>query len=234
MLKIYSYLYKSVMLLLISAFALTASAQADRKFIRNGNRLYRQQQFAKAEAEYRKALSANSRNTQASYNLGCALLQQQKDSAAIAQFENAGKAETSKRRKAMAYHNMGVICQKHQMFSEAIEAYKESLRNNPSDNETRYNLELCRRQLKNQKKNDKNQNKNKKEDKNKDKQKEQQQKQDKKQNDKQQKQQQPQQQMSKENAEQMLNAAMQEEKATQQKLKQKQQQPQRRKLDQNW
>ena len=40
--------------------------------------------------------------------------------------------------------------------------------------------------------------------------------------------------MSKENAEQMLNAAMQEEKATQQKLKQKQQQPQRRKLDQNW
>ena len=205
MLKIYSYLYKSVMLLLMSAFALTASAQADRKFIRNGNRLYRQQQFAKAEAEYRKALSANSRNTQASYNLGCALLQQQKDSAAIAQFENAGKAETSKRRKAMAYHNMGVICQKHQMFSEAIEAYKESLRNNPSDNETRYNLELCRRQLKNQKKNDK-----------------------------QQKQQQPQQQMSKENAEQMLNAAMQEEKATQQRLKQKQQQPQRRKLDQNW
>ena len=205
MLKIYSYLYKSVMLLLMSAFALTASAQADRKFIRNGNRLYRQQQFAKAEAEYRKALSANSRNTQASYNLGCALLQQQKDSAAIAQFENAGKAETSKRRKAMAYHNMGVICQKHQMFSEAIEAYKESLRNNPSDNETRYNLELCRRQLKNQKKNDK-----------------------------QQKLQQPQQQMSKENAEQMLNAAMQEEKATQQRLKQKQQQPQRRKLDQNW
>lgn len=231
MLKIYSYLYKSVMLLLMSAFALTASAQADRKFIRNGNRLYRQQQFAKAEAEYRKALSANSRNTQASYNLGCALLQQQKDSAAIAQFENAGKAETSKRRKAMAYHNMGVICQKHQMFSEAIEAYKESLRNNPSDNETRYNLELCRRQLKNQK-NDKNQNK--KEDKNKDKQKEQQQKQNKQKNDKQQKQQQPQQQMSKENAEQMLNAAMQEEKATQQRLKQKQQQPQRRKLDQNW
>ena len=220
MLKIYSYLYKSVMLLLMSAFALTASAQADRKFIRNGNRLYRQQQFAKAEAEYRKALSANSRNTQASYNLGCALLQQQKDSAAIAQFENAGKAETSKRRKAMAYHNMGVICQKHQMFSEAIEAYKESLRNNPSDNETRYNLELCRRQLKNQKKNDK--------------QKEQQQKQNKQKNDKQQKQQQPQQQMSKENAEQMLNAAMQEEKATQQRLKQKQQQPQRRKLDQNW
>lgn len=230
MLKIYSYLYKSIMLLLMSSFALTASAQADRKFIRNGNRLYRQQQFAKAEAEYRKALSANSRNTQASYNLGCALLQQQKDSAAIAQFENAVKAETSKRRKAMAYHNMGVICQKHQMFSEAIEAYKESLRNNPSDNETRYNLELCRRQLKNQKKNDKNQNN--KEDKNKDKQKEQ--KQNKQKNDKQQKQQQPQQQMSKENAEQMLNAAMQEEKATQQKLKQKQQQPQRRKLDQNW
>lgn len=219
-------------MVLLSAVAIQASAQADRQLIRNGNKLYRQQNFDKAEAEYRKALANNAYNTQAMYNLGCALMQQQKDSAAIVQFENAGKAETSRERKSMAYHNIGVICQHHQMFSEAIEAYKESLRNNPSDNETRYNLELCRRQLKNQKQNGNN-NKDNNKGGNKDKQ--QQQKQDSKNNDKQQqKQQQPQQQMSKENAEQMLNAAMQEEKATQQKLKKRQQQPQSRKLDNNW
>lgn len=228
-------LYCSMRLIALTVFVIMAFnsfAQNDRQYIRNGNKLFRQQNYPKAEAEYRKALAKNSSNTQAAYNLGCALMQQQKDSAAIVQFENVGKIEKSQLRKSMAYHNIGVICQKHQMFSEAIEAYKESLRNNPSDNETRYNLELCKRQLKNQ---NGGSNKNKeKEDKNKEQQKEQSEKQDKQKNDNKQKQQKPQQQMSKENAEQMLNAAMQEEKATQQKLKSKMQQHQSRKLDNNW
>lgn len=226
---------KALTVFIMTVMAIGVSAQSDRQYIRNGNRLYRQQNFPKAEAEYRKALTQNHTNVQAAYNLGCALMQQQKDSAAIVQFENAGKAETSKLRKSMCYHNIGVICQKHRMFAEAIEAYKESLRNNPSDNETRYNLELCRRQLKNQQKDSGGNNNKEKEDKNKDQQKQQSEKQDKNKNDDKQKQQQNQQQkMSKENAEQMLNAAMQEEKATQQKLKSKMQQQQSRKLQNNW
>ena len=208
-------------ILLILSFQ-TASGQSDRQFVRNGNKFFGQQDYAKAEVEYSKAIAANAANTTAIYNLGCALQMQQKDSAAIVQYEKAGKAETSKRRKSMAYHNIGVICQKNQLFQEAIEAYKESLRNNPGDNETRYNLELCKRQLKKQNQNGGSKQK---EDK-----KNQQQKQDKdKQN-----QQQQQQQMSKENAEQLLNAAMQEEKATQKRMKQKMQQPQRRSLNNNW
>ena len=226
---------KALTVFIMTVMAIGVSAQSDRQYIRNGNRLYRQQNFPKAEAEYRKALTQNHTNVQAAYNLGCALMQQQKDSAAIVQFENAGKAETSKLRKSMCYHNIGVICQKHRMFAEAIEAYKESLRNNPSDNETRYNLELCRRQLKNQQKDGGGNNNKEKEDENKDQQKQQSEKQDKNKNDDKQKQQQNQQQkMSKENAEQMLNAAMQEEKATQQKLKSKMQQQQSRKLQNNW
>ena len=207
------------------------TAQTDRQLIRQGNKLYRQQNFAKAEVEYQKALAKNPRNTQAMYNLGCALMQQQKDSAAVQQLENAGKAETSKLRKAMVFHNIGVICQKHQMYGEAIDAYKESLRNNPADNETRYNLELCKRQQKKQNQNngggqnDNNDQKDKKQDdkQNKDKDKNQDQKK-----------QQPKEQMSKENAEQLLNAAMQEEKATQQRLKKAMQHPQKRQLQKNW
>lgn len=224
-------------LVVMSVIAFTVSAQTDRQYIRNGNNLYRKQDFPKAEAEYRKALTQNHTNTQAAYNLGCALLQQQKDSAAVVQFENAGKAETSRLRKAMCYHNIGVICQKNRLFAEAVEAYKESLRNNPSDNETRYNLELCKRQLKKQQQNGGgNDDKKDKEDKNKQQQKQQSDKQDNKKNDEKQKQQQQnqQQKMSKENAEQMLNAAMQEEKATQQKVKSKMQQSQSRKLQNNW
>lgn len=226
-----------LLLLLCTVQALAVSAQSDRQFIRNGNRLYRQQNYAKAEIEYRKAMGKNGRNTQAMYNLGCALMQQQKDSAAIVQLQNAGKAETARVRKAMAYHNIGVICQKHQLYGEAIEAYKESLRNRPDNNETRYNLALCKRLAKKQKQNGGKDNKNDKQKDNrndKDKQKQDKQnKQDSKQ-DKQQQQPRPEEQMSKDNAEQLLNYAVQAERATQQRMKQQQQQPQRRRLQKNW
>ena len=218
---------------MLQLFIATANAQADRHHIRQGNKLYRQEKYDKAEVEYQKALAANQRNPQAIYNLGCAMMMQQKDSAAIVQFENAGKLETDKRRKSMAFHNMGWICQKHQMYAEAIEAYKESLRNNPDDNETRYNLALCQRQ---QKKNQQNQGGGGKDDKKQDDDQDKKDKKDQNQQQDQQKQQQqpPKDQMSKENAEQLLNAAMQEEKATQQRMKKSMQHPNRRRLQKNW
>ena len=222
---------KLMLLTILLAMNGQSAFAQDRQSVRQGNKLYRQQGFDKAEVEYRKALAKNPRNTQAMYNLGCALMMQQKDSAAIVQFENAGKAETSAIRKAMSYHNMGFICQKHQMYGEAIQAYQESLRNNPNDDETRYNLALCKRLLKQQ---PNNQNKNQENKDNKDKKEQQDQKSQDKQNNNDQQKQQPKEQMSKENAEQLLNAAMQEEKATQQRLKKAMQEPRRRQLQKNW
>ena len=219
------------MLVLVFSGVNTLWAQGDRLLVRQGNRLYRKQQFAKSEVEYRKAIARNAENSQAIYNLGCALMQQQKDSAAIVQYERAGKLETNKIRKAKVYHNMGVICQRHQMFGEAIKAYEESLRNNPSDDETRYNLALCKRQQKQQQQQGGGQKDKEKNNQNKDKDKQQKQQQEKKE---QTPAQQPREQMSKENAEQLLNAAMQEEKATQQRMKEKMRRPQRRQLQKNW
>uniref|UniRef100_A0AB33JKM1 Tetratricopeptide repeat protein n=4 Tax=unclassified Prevotella TaxID=2638335 RepID=A0AB33JKM1_9BACT len=207
-------------------------AQADRKNIRKGNKEFHAEQYVQAEVSYRKAISQNPRNAQAIYNLGNTLLAQQKDSAAIVQFENAGKLETNKLRKSKSYHNIGIICQKRQMYAEAIEAYKESLRNNPSDNETRYNLALCQRLLKNQppKNNQQNQNK-----KNRDKDKQNNNnKQDKDKQDKSKKDSPNNQSMSKSNAEQLLNAAMQQEENTQQRLKKAMQQPKSKQLQKNW
>ena len=213
---------------------LTAMAQSsDRQFIRSGNKFYRQQNYAKAEAEYRKAVSVNGENAQALYNLGCALMMQQKDSMAVVQYQKAGAIEKSKVRKAKVYHNIGVVCQNHKVYDEAIKAYSESLRNNPSDDETRYNLALCKKLQKNQKKNNRNNGggKSKDKDKGKDKQ-NQDKKDDKKQN--QQDKQNKQEQMSKDNAEQLLNAAMQEEQATQQRMKKAMQHPRTKKLEKNW
>lgn len=223
-----------LMALFLSLCAQTVDAQSDRQFVRNGNKFYREQNYAKAEVEYRKALGKNASNTQAMYNLGCALLQQQKDSAAITQFETAGKTEKAHLRKAMAYHNIGVICQKRQLYAEAIEAYKESLRHNPNDNATRYNLALCKRLAKKQPPKNNNNNKNDKNKKDKDKKQQKQNKQNPNKNERNEQRQQNKEQMSKDNAEQLLNYAIQEEKATQRRLKQQQQQPQRRRLQKNW
>lgn len=217
--------------LIVALLVASASfAQNDRKYITQGNKLFRSGQFDKAEVAYRKAIEKNPRNPQAHYNLGNSLMAQKKDSAAVQSFQKSTELETSKIRKAMAFHNMGVVCQQHKMYGEAIEAYKNSLRLNPKDDATRYNLELCKRQQRNQKNQDK-QDQNKQKDKNGNDQKDEKQKnkdkQDQKKNNNENK-------MSKENAEQMLNAAMQQEKSTQQRMKKAMQKPRTNKLDKEW
>ncbi|MBR1547385.1 MAG: VWA domain-containing protein, partial [Prevotella sp.] len=119
-------------------------AQSDRMLVRQGNRNYRKGNAANAEVAYRKALEKNARNPQAAYNLGNAMLSQRKDSTVVSQLANAARLETNPIRRAQAYHNIGVVNQLGRNYGEAIEAYKEALRNNPADDQTRYNLELCK------------------------------------------------------------------------------------------
>ena len=214
-----------------------AQQKTDRDYIRSGNKLYNDSLFIKAEVDYRKALDINPKSTDAMFNLGNSLLMQQKVKEAMEQYESVSKVEKDKSKLAEIYHNMGVILQSAKQYPQCIEAYKESLRNNPKDDETRYNLALAQKLLKDQQQNQQNQDqqqqqqdqKEDKQDQNKD-----QQEQDKK--DQQQQQQQQQQQkneMSKENAQQLLNAVMQDEKNVQDKVK-KQIQIQGKKLDKDW
>ena len=229
-LNIFGRKQRTTTLIIALVVASASFAQNDRRYITQGNKLFRSGQFDKAEVAYRKAIEKNPRNPQAHYNLGNSLMAQKKDSAAVQSFQKSTELETSKIRKAMAFHNMGVVCQQHTMYGEAIEAYKNSLRLNPKDDATRYNLELCKRQQRNQKNQDK-QDQNKQKDKNGNDQKDEKQKnkdkQDQKKNNNENK-------MSKENAEQMLNAAMQQEKSTQQRMKKAMQKPRTNKLDKEW
>ena len=222
---------QTTMVVAFLMMATFASAQTDRQYVSQGNKLFRGGQYDKAEVAYRKAIEKNPRNPQAHYNLGNSLMAQRKDSAAIQSLQKSTELETSKTRKAMAYHNIGVVCQQHKMYGEAIDAYKNALRLNPADDTTRYNLELCKRQQKQQQQQQKNQQQNKdNKDKNgKDKKDEKQQNKDNKQQNKD-----KENKMSKENAEQMLNAAMQQEKSTQQRIKKAMQKPRSNKLDKEW
>ena len=226
------------LLLVASAGQVLAQQKTDRDYLRSGNKLYNDSLFIKAEVDYRKALELNPKSTDAMFNLANALLMQQKAQEAMEQYQSVSKIEKDKEKLAQIYHNMGVMLQSAKQLPQCIEAYKESLRNNPKDDETRYNLALAQKQLKDQQQNQQNQDqqqqqqeqKEDKQDQNKDQQ-EQEQKDQQQQN--QQQQQQNKNEMSKENAEQLLNAVMQDEKNVQDKVK-KQIQIQGKKLEKDW
>ena len=209
----------------------TFAQKAERDYLRKGNRQYHDSAFVDAEVSYRKALEAKPTSAMSRYNLGNALLFQNKPQEAMKEFEAASKMEHDKGKLASVYHNAGVILQGAKQYQQAIEAYKESLRNNPADHETRYNLALCQKLLKDQEQqggnNDQQQEQQLQQ------QQEEQQEQQQEQQQDQQDQQQDKNQMSKENAEQLLRSAMQDEKDVQDKVK-KQQVLKGRKLEKDW
>ena len=234
---------KYILFILFVILAAGASAQKiERDYIRKGNRLFNDSVFVDAEVNYRKALEVNPKSTVSMYNLGNTLSQQQKFKDAMEQYVAAGKIEKDKMKLAHIYHNMGVLFQAGKDYAQAVEAYKMSLRNNPKDDETRYNLALAQKMLKDQQQNQQNQDQN--QDQNKDEQekKQDQQKDQNKQNDqkKDDQQQQPPKpekkdnEMSKENAEQLLNSVMQDEKDIQDKVKKQQQVTQGGRLEKDW
>ena len=224
------------LLLVASAGQVLAQQKTDRDYLRSGNKLYNDSLFIKAEVDYRKSLEINPKSTDAMFNLANALLMQQKAQEAMEQYQSVSKIEKDKEKLAQIYHNMGVMLQSAKQLPQCIEAYKESLRNNPKDDETRYNLALAQKQLKDQQQNQQNQDqqqqqqeqKEDKQDQNKD-----QQEQDQKDQQQNPQQQQNKNEMSKENAQQLLNAVMQDEKNVQDKVK-KQIQIQGKKLEKDW
>lgn len=207
-----------------------------REHLRSGNRLYADSLYDKAEVEYRKALELDPNGSQALFNLGNALLYQDKAQEAMDQYVMAEKRENEKGNLAQIHHNMGVICQASKDYARAVEYYKQALRENSTDHETRYNLALAMKQLKEQQEQQQN------EEQQEQKEQEQQQQQNQEQQEQEQQQQQEQQEqqaqeeeenMSKENAEQLLESAMQDEKDVQEKVK-KMMQIKGRKLDKDW
>jgi tetratricopeptide (TPR) repeat protein len=141
-----------------------------REDVREGNKLYNQQKFEEAEIAYKKALDKNPNYEKASYNLGNTIYQKNQNKEAIFQYELAEKIAPDKMSKAETFHNIGNAFMKEKQYDKAIEAYKNSMRNNSKDDETRYNLAMAQKLLKNQQDKDKKDKKDdKKDDKNKDK-----------------------------------------------------------------
>lgn len=198
------------------SFASFFTQRQIRKDIRKGNKVYKQKKYINAEIEYRKALKDNVYSIDATYNLGNALYKQRKEQKALEQYQIVVNSEINKKKLSMAWHNIGNIFMETKDYKKSIDAYKNALRNNSKDNETRYNLALVQKLLQ------KNQTQQK------SKQGQQNQK-------KQQEQQKNSNKISKENAIQILNALIQDEKNIQEKVREEKIKQQKNKItDKNW
>lgn len=242
-----------IILLISMASSLFAQKQV-RKAVRTGNKAYDEQRYGAAEAEYDKALKENASSKEASFNLANTYYKQQRWDDALKEFQHYLTLESEDEPKmSAAWSNMGNTFLKKKANEKAetqsaiaqgqqpqkggqqtdnlkmsMDAYKNALRLNPNDEETRYNLAVVQKMIKDKEGQDKDQKQDQK-DQNQDQNKEQNkdQKQDK------QDQKQDQNQMSQDNIQQILQAIEQDEKDTQERVKQAKAQERKQKNDNN-
>jgi Ca-activated chloride channel homolog len=223
---------KGIFLFLLTIVSVNLNAQADKKYIRKGNREYEKNKFSESEISYKKAIDENKQSADAIFNVGDALYKQSKFEEAGKQFVENTNENSDKIKKSAGFFNLGNSLLKANKLQESIDAYKNSLILRPDSKEAKYNLSYAQDLLKKQQEQQKQQQEKNKQDQNKDKNKKDQKKdqndknkdQQKDQNDnKDQKDQQqkkpPQQEISKEDAQRLLNSMANDEKKVEEKVK---------------
>ncbi len=224
------------------------TTQPEKTETRKGNKEFSKENYTDAEASYKKALDKKNNMPEATFNLGDAVYEQKRYDEAAKQFQLSAQTNTDTKIKAKAYHNLGNTFLENKKWEDAVKAYKNSLKLNPNDHDTKYNLAYANAMLHQQQQGGGQNDKKNQKDKDKDQQQKDQQKDNKqqdkdKQNQDQQankdQQKQPQQQgqkpkLSKQEAEQLLQALSNEEQKTNQKVQQKQAKPVNVKILKDW
>ncbi|RLD28529.1 MAG: aerotolerance regulator BatC [Bacteroidetes bacterium] len=136
-----------IIVLLTTAFSFAQekdiALQKSNDYVYDGNVLV-EEDFVAAEKEYRKAISEKPSNTSGTYNLGNAYYKSGLYSEALLRHLETANSATTKAEKHHAFHNIGNALMQQKQCKEAVEAYKNALRNDPTDEETRYNLVLAK------------------------------------------------------------------------------------------
>ena len=201
-------------LLLITSFSYS---QSKKKFIKEGNKLYNDSSYNMAEMKYRKSLEKDQEYFNASFNLADAVYKQERYDESTSFFVSLKDNARNDIELAYINHNLGNSLLKENKIDLSIEAFKNSLRLNPNDEDTRYNLAYAQKMKQQQDQKDQQQD-----------QKDQQQDQKDQQTD------QKKDEMSKEDAEKMLEALQQKEKELQEKLQKKKVKGQKIKILKDW
>ena len=146
---------KTVFLYICLVFSVVSWSQEDDKLLQKkeeketklivtANNKISSNQFIEAEMDYRKAISTKPSSVAGTYNLAHSYYKNENFEEALYRNQQAAKNAVDKEEKHKAFHNIGNILMKEKKCKEAVEAYKNALRNNPKDDETRYNFAIAK------------------------------------------------------------------------------------------
>lgn len=150
---------KNILAIFGILFSISMYAQQDnseklqkeaKKYIYEAQEAMSENDFASAEASYRKAIAKDPANTAAKYNMGNLYYNKEKTVSAEDRLKEATEVASTKDEKHKAFHNLGNSYMQMKDYQSAVEAFKNALRNNPTDEETRYNLALAKKMLEKQ------------------------------------------------------------------------------------
>ena len=230
-------------LLIILLNSVVVFAQHPNSKIRKGNTAYKDSSYSDAEQLYREALMKDQSSYEASFNMADAIYKQERYSEANSLFKALSEKTDDKIKRSENYHNLGNSFFKEQKLEEAIEAYKNALRNNPKDLDTKHNLAYAMR-MKNQSQEQEKEEQKKEEDKKEEKEKQEEEEKGENQEEKgeqseEEKKEEPKQpqdpnEMTEEEAQQILDALQQQEKELQEDLQKKKQKGVKLKILKDW
>ena len=146
-----------LLICLLFAVFFSLHAQNDRKVIRQGLKSYEQGDFGEAEIQFRKAGDINQESFEAGFNTGAAMYEQEKYEETVKQYESLADQAEDPASMAHVWHNIGNSFLEAQQYAPSIEAYKNSLRRKPGDQDTKYNLAYAKQKLQEQQQQQQNQ-----------------------------------------------------------------------------
>jgi tetratricopeptide (TPR) repeat protein len=233
---------KWVVVIILALFTLNVYSQAERKYVRRGNRQYEDKKFQEAEIQYRKALEKSPGSVAADYNLGNSLYKQKQFDAAAKRYNELSAKQKDGQTWNNDYYNLGNALYKSGKYQECIDAYKNALRKMPGDMDAKHNLQLAMKKLEMQEQQKNKENQQNKQDKKQDNKKDDKQQQNKdnknqppdEKKDQQQDKQNLNGQISSQDAERILQALENEEKNVLRKVQEQQKQVKKVPVEKNW
>src|SRR5690606_13682153 len=138
---------KNFLIILMALFSLNVFSQKKTTYLKDGNKNFNQQNYVDAEANFRSEQSRAEDKTVAAYNLGNSIYKQNSFEESKYAYQKALEKATNKAEKHKIYHNLGNVLMKEKNYQGAVEAYKNALRNNPYDEQSRYNLAVAKDML---------------------------------------------------------------------------------------
>ena len=129
---------------ILASYNIYAQSENYAKFYNKGNKFI-ENNFEEAEKNFRVAIDDSLSDLRATFNLSNKYYSEGLYDEAISRQIESTKLAKNKSEKHKAFHNLGNSLMKKEMWSEAVLAYKNALRNDPSDDETRYNLALAKK-----------------------------------------------------------------------------------------